>query len=150
MVEDKHYPHEFFAESIRQRHAHTTAMSISPATTQAEIQHTASQSDVVIVVTVNAYLDQQQVDLVHSLLQSGRPIIGIAVYNPYDLLAFPELGAYLVTYEYSEPALTAAVRVLFGEIQPQGHLPVSLSGLYPRGHATFPAVDSKSSSEVQD
>jgi beta-N-acetylhexosaminidase len=139
MVEDRNYPHEFFVESIRQRHAHVTAMSITPHSTQAEyeeIHRTASQSDIIIVVTVNAYLDHQQIELMYSLLQSGQPVIGVAVYNPYDLLAFPELGTYLVTYEYTQPALAAAVRVLFGEIQPRGHLPVSLPGLYPLGHAS--------------
>jgi len=53
------------------------------------------------------------------------------VSDTYDLLAFPELGTYLVTYEWTEPAFAAAARVLFGEIQARGHLPVSLPGLYP-------------------
>ena len=137
MVEDRGYPHEFFVESIRQRHAQLTALSISPHSTPAdyeEIHRAASESDAILMLTVNAYLDRQQVDLMHSLLRSGRPIIGITVYNPYDLLAFPELHTCLVTYEYTQPALAAAVRVLFGEIQPQGRLPVSLPGLYPLGH----------------
>lgn len=64
------------------------------------------------------------------LAQSDRRFIGLAVRNPYDLLAFPQLRTYLVTYEYTRPALAAALRVLFGELQPQGHLPVSLPGIY--------------------
>ena len=64
------------------------------------------------------------------LVQKGRPIIGVAAYNPYDLLAFPALGTYLVTYEYTPPAFAALVRVLFNEIPAQGHLPISIPGLY--------------------
>src|SRR5579885_1597576 len=79
-----------------------------------------------LMVTMNANLDRRQVEVMERLLQSGQPTIGIAVYNPYDLLAFPQLRTYLATYEYTQPALEAAVRVLFGEIQSQGHLPVSL------------------------
>ncbi|MDQ6659756.1 MAG: glycoside hydrolase family 3 protein, partial [Chloroflexota bacterium] len=137
MVEDRHYPSEFFVESIRQRHANTTALPISPSSTFAdyeEIFRSGGISDAnpkaIIMLTVNAYLDPQQVDLMQSLLQTGVPIIGIAVYNPYDLLAFPELKTYMVTYEYTEAALAAAVRVLFGEISPRGCLPVSLPFLY--------------------
>ncbi len=135
-VEDRHYPHEIFVESIRQRHAHTIARSITPALSQddyEELLRVAHASSAIIMVTVNAYLDAQQVDVMRRLLQCERPLVGIAVYNPYDLLAFPELPTYLVTYECTEPALAAAVHVLFGDSEvggPQGRLPVSLPGLY--------------------
>src|SRR6266851_3303569 len=49
--------------------------------------------------------------------RSIQRIIVIAVRNPYDLQAFPQLRTYLATYEYTRPALVAAVRVLFGERQ---------------------------------
>ncbi len=140
-VEDRQYPEEFLVKSIRQRHGHVNAIFISPtcwinphSTTydeREEILRTAEASDVIIMVTLNAHLDRQQAELMRCFIQSGRPIIGIAVGNPYDLLAFPQLRSYLVTYEYTEPALAAAVRVLFGAIQPHGHLPVSLPELYP-------------------
>jgi len=144
-AEDRHYPEEFLVKSIRQRHEHVNAIFIAPtsqinphATTydeREEILRTAGASDVIIMATLNAHLDWKQSELMQSLIRSGRPIIGIAVGNPYDLLAFPQLRSYLVTYEYTEPALAAAVRVLFGEIQPCGRLPVSLPGLYTPGHS---------------
>ena len=37
------------------------------------------------------------------------------------------VGTYLATYENTRPALVTAVRVFFGEIEAQGHLPVTLS-----------------------
>lgn len=133
-VEDKGYPEEFLLESLRQRHANTSAIVLSELTTPAEYEqlyHSAEEADVILMVTVNALLDQQQVKVMHRLLATERPLIGLATYSPYDLLAFPELGTYLVTCEYTQPAIAAATRVLFGEIQPQGKLPVSLPGLYP-------------------
>jgi beta-N-acetylhexosaminidase len=135
-VEDRHYPHEFFVESVQQRHAHTTAMKITPTSTTSTydaIYQAARTSALIIMVTVNAYLDAQQVEVMRGLLPTrptGRPVIGIAVYNPYDLPAFPELPTYLVTYECTKPALASAVQVLFGDIMPKGRLPVSLPGLY--------------------
>ena len=84
-----------------------------------------------MLVTVNALLDPQQVKTMQMLLQTGKQLLGLAVYSPYDLLAFPELGTYLVTYEYTHPAIAAAIRVIFGEAKPSGKLPVSLPGLYP-------------------
>ncbi len=137
-VEDRRYPLEFFVESISHRHARTTSRSITPASTEddyEELLQAARSSAVIFVVTVNAYLDRQQVDLLHRLLQINRAMVGIAVYNPYDLLSFPELPTYLVTYEFTEPALAAAVHVLFGDSGSHGRLPVSLPGLYPLDEA---------------
>ena len=133
-AEDRRYPHEFLARSILRRHDRVSAMFTSSSLAvveREEILRVAGASDLIIMATLNAHLDQQQAELMRDLLQTGRRVIGIAVGNPYDLLVFPQLRSYLVTYEYTRPALAAAVRVLFGEIQPNGHLPVSLPGLYP-------------------
>ena len=133
-AEDRRYPNEFLAQSIRQRHDRVSSMFTSPslaAGEREEILRVAVASDLIIMATLNAHLDRRQAELMRDLLQTGRRVIGIAVGNPYDLLVFPQLRSYLVTYEYTKPALAAAVRVLFGEIQPNGHLPISLPGLYP-------------------
>jgi beta-N-acetylhexosaminidase len=127
MVEDRSYPHDFLIESLRQRHTQVQALPIIlNQENHDDIYQAASAADVIIAVTVNANLDLQQSIVMNKLLQSGRPIIGIAAYNPYDLLAFPELATYLVTYEYTEPAISAAVRVIFGGQAAQGHLPVTI------------------------
>jgi len=129
---DRVYHDAFLLETSRQRHSTTSLLAISAQPTDAErqeIQHAARTARVCIMLTMNANLDRSQVELMQALLQSGHQTIGIAVGNPYDLSAFPQLRTYLVTYEYTRPALAAAVRVLFGEIQPCGRLPVTLPGL---------------------
>jgi beta-N-acetylhexosaminidase len=128
-VEDKGYPEDFLVESLQKRHANTNAVRLTEHTTPAEYEElysAARLADVILMVTVNALLDEQQAKVMRNLLATGCPLIGLAPYSPYDLLAFPELGTYLVTYEYTRTAIAAAVRVLFGEIAPQGKLPVSL------------------------
>ena len=129
MVEDRYYSDEVLADIIEQYHSPVRRLSIAPGPVEdaySKLLQTTSESDIFIVATVNAHLDEQQAEVVRYLVASGRRIIGIAVRNPYDLLAFPQLRTYLVTYEYTRPALAAAVRVIFGERQAQGHLPVSL------------------------
>ncbi len=66
--------------------------------------------------------------------QAGDRLVVVATGDPYDLLGFPEVPAYLATYGSDEPSLEAAARVLLGATKPQGRLPVSLPGLYPMGH----------------
>lgn len=103
--------------------------SLSPAATAyASLEAEAQAADLIIMATINAYLDPSQAELMRTLLASGRRVIGLALGNPYDLLAFPRLGTYLAAYDDSAPALAAVVRVLFGEIAPAGILPVTLPG----------------------
>ena len=132
MVEDRYYADEVLADIIEHYHSPVRMLSIAPGPIEEayrELLQETNESDIFIVATVNAHLDEQQAEFVRYLVSSGRRVIGIAVRNPYDLLAFPQLRTYLVTYEYTRPALAAAVRVIFGERQSQGHLPVSIPSL---------------------
>lgn len=131
-AEDNDYPDGFLAETIRQRHSNVDEFTLPAQPAENDYQkalQAAGASDVTILLTTDAYTNDAQRILTQRLAQSGRPVIDIAVHNPYDLLACPQLRTYLVTYEYTRPALTAAVRVLFGDIEPKGHLPVSLPGI---------------------
>ena len=128
-AEDKGQTPVSLATSIRQRHPNTRDIAFPPEINETEhttILRMAAESSLIIMATLNANMDAQQRELMRQLLQSGRHVIGVAIRNPYDLLAFPELRTYLATYEYTPPALEAVVRVLFGEIEARGRLPVSL------------------------
>jgi beta-N-acetylhexosaminidase len=132
MVEDRYYSDDLLVEILRQYHSAVEIVPVAPGPVEdacEKVLQTTSESDMFIVATVNAHLDERQAELVRRLVASERRIIVMAVRNPYDLQAFPQLRTYLVTYEYTRPALVAAARVLFGEKQAQGHLPVTIPGL---------------------
>jgi beta-N-acetylhexosaminidase len=125
------------AQSMRRRHARVDELTLSWRPTDAEragALRQAADADLVVVMTTNAHRNPDQAELVRALLRTGKRVIGVAAREPYDLLAFPNLATYLATYEDTPPALEVAARALWGEIQPRGRLPVSLPGLYPRGH----------------
>lgn len=131
-AEDRSYSDELLVDILQQHHSHVGHMPVSPDLLQddcAMLLRTTRESDIFVLATVNVDRDLQQAELVRCFLSSRRHIIVIAIHNPYDLQAFPQLGTYLCTYEYSRPALDAAVSVMFGEIQAQGKLPVSIPGL---------------------
>jgi len=127
MVEDRYYSDETLAAAIRRYHP---LVGILPVETEADdykqLLQTTSESAVFIIATVNAHLDVGQAALVRSLVASKRRTIVIAVRNPYDLAAFPQARTVLATYEYTQPALVAATRVIFGKSEAQGHLPVHI------------------------
>lgn len=57
----------------------------------------------------------------------------IAMGNPYLAMSFPAVQTYICTYSNAPTSDRSAVKVLFGEMQTKGRLPVSLPGIAQRG-----------------
>jgi beta-N-acetylhexosaminidase len=126
------YPHEVLVETIQKRHPNTRGILLdlqSAESYREQLDELLATADLVIAATINAHLDQRQANLMKHILGSGKPTVGLATCDPYDLSVFPELGTYLATYEYTVPALVAAVEVLFGEAVAGGRLPVTIPGI---------------------
>lgn len=79
-------------------------------------------------------LDQKHIQVIQQAAEGSTPVIVISFGSPYFLRHFPEVDVYLCAYKWEDPAQKAAAKALFGEIDIKGKLPVSLPGLYPRGH----------------
>ncbi|ANS74956.1 glycoside hydrolase [Paenibacillus yonginensis] len=107
--------------------------------TDAEVEDVLRQAEaysqiVVVTYTSEGALPEGQVQLVKGLMaKKQNQITVVSVRNPYDLLVFPEVQAYLCAYENRPHALDAVAAVLTGRKQPFGRLPVTLKGLYPIG-----------------
>lgn len=94
----------------------------------AEAVHKAKQADVVIFGTMNAHLFDKQAEMVNKVCETGKPVIAIALRNPYDLMVIPKVNALIANYEFTLPSLTAATDVLFGVTKATGKLPVTIPG----------------------
>lgn len=68
-----------------------------------------------------------------TLIAEKKPLMAISFGNPYLLMNFPALRTYLVAYGDMPSLQQAAARILLGEIDVTGRLPITLPGLYPRG-----------------
>ncbi len=62
------------------------------------------------------------------------PTIVVALGSPYAITEFPQVSTVLASYGSSEPLQRAVARALLGEVPVRGRLPVSVPGLYARGH----------------
>jgi beta-N-acetylhexosaminidase len=73
-------------------------------------------------------------------MKANDHVVSVAVRDPYDVNQFPDVPANVATYSYTGAALDSLVRVLFGELDPTGRLPVTIPKkkgnkvLYPYGH----------------
>ncbi|MDC3414044.1 glycoside hydrolase family 3 protein [Aquibacillus sp. 3ASR75-11] len=105
--------------------------------TDAQINAAVEQSqgaDKIIVTTYSANTNNSQQKLVNALLDTGKPVIVSAIRNPYDLMVFPEVDSYLATYGYQDVSIEALSRVVTGEVNPSGKLPVTIPNLYDFGY----------------
>jgi beta-N-acetylhexosaminidase len=126
------YVEHSLAEHVRGYHSATVALDVSanPAPDEiAEVLARLTQTDLVLIATVNACAQPGQAALVEAILRSGSPTIVAALRLPYDLMAFPTVGTYLCTYSALTPSMKALAAVLFSAANAPGRLPVSIPGL---------------------
>jgi beta-N-acetylhexosaminidase len=106
----------------------------------AEAVAAARASELVVVSTFNAWTPgASQVELVDQLLATGKPVVVAAVGTPYDVAYLPGAATFIAGLSYQPPSLEATVEAMFGEIDPRGKLPVTVTApgsprvLYPFG-----------------
>ncbi|MFD7434276.1 glycoside hydrolase family 3 protein [Streptomyces sp. NPDC059861] len=101
----------------------------------------AQDVDAVVVGTYNVTATSSQRTLVERLLATGKPVVAVAVRNPYDVAHLPGVRGYLASYSWTDVEVRAAARVIAGKVRPRGKLPVPVQRaddpgrvLYPVGH----------------
>lgn len=138
------------AAGLARSGAVTTVLSTGSSPTDSVVAAavTAAQGQEVIVVTTYKAWNTAVVDpragqqrLVTALRATGKPVVVVAVGDAYDIAYLADAPTYFTTYSSSPVALTAAARVITGEVAPTGTLPVDIpvAGdpsrvLYPFGH----------------
>jgi beta-N-acetylhexosaminidase len=82
--------------------------------------------------------------LVTRLLDSKKPLVLIAMGNPYLMRNYPEVSAYMTTYSTVPPSEIAALKALLGEIPINGKLPVTIPNFAKLGDGiSSPALQKK-------
>ena len=85
-------------------------------------------------VTNTVGLNDATGNLMQQLLDAaGQKTAVIAMGNPYLVSNFPSVQTYICTYSNAPTSERSAVKLLFGEMQLKGKLPVSLPGIADRG-----------------
>ena len=84
------------------------------------------QAEVLVVGTRRLSRDPAQVEAVRRLA-AARPVVLVALREPYDLSLVPEARTRIAAYGDEEPLVEAALDVITGRLKPSGRLPVTVS-----------------------
>ncbi|MYR31978.1 glycosyl hydrolase [Nocardiopsis alba] len=104
----------------------TGADRIAPALADAGMNVVESGEAVLVVGTSGARSSEEQRSLVASGRAQGTPVVVVSQDGPYDLEAFPDVEGYLALYSAVEVSRVAAARVISGQVEPTGTLPVDI------------------------
>ncbi|KAI8884240.1 glycoside hydrolase family 3 protein [Backusella circina FSU 941] len=123
-IDSESEPFNSMYEALKFRHSNTEYVIFNEHTE--DLTNKIEAADYVIIGTANGNLHPFQATMVKLGAKHAKKLAVIAVINPYDLMDFPELSTFIVTYEYTPPAHEAAIAAVFGEIQPLSRLPITI------------------------
>jgi beta-N-acetylhexosaminidase len=100
----------------------------------------AQQNDIVVDSTFNAWIPGSpgQINLFNALLATGKPVIVAAVGTPYDIAYLPSASTFITSVDYQPVSLKALVQAMFGQLNPTGKLPVTITPPPPSKTVLYP------------
>ena len=132
---------EVFLKACREYLPRARQLRLSRAPSRAQLarqlrrlQQLGADADKIVVAVSNHY----HAWLVQRLYKTlSRPLVVVSFASPYMLRYFPTVAGYLCTYSYQPSSQRAAAAALAGRLTITGHLPVTISSRYRRGHGIF-------------
>lgn len=67
-----------------------------------------------------------QMVMTRQLIETGIPVVAVGARNPYDVMSYTDVDAYLVQYGFKPASFEATANTIFGKNNPTGKLPVTL------------------------
>jgi beta-N-acetylhexosaminidase len=129
-----------FSQEVRRRQPRATVVSLDSTMPLPQIDDAVGRLNgcpsfvVAAFATVTAASGSVGLggELPHAIQQisgTGKPVVLVALGNPYLLRTFPNVTAYLATFTTVPPSEVSAVKALWGEIPIRGRMPVSIPEL---------------------
>ncbi|SFG15411.1 beta-N-acetylhexosaminidase [Halobacillus alkaliphilus] len=123
---------EELAEQVKKHHENTTLIKSSSGAFTDEQKELVENADQVIVGTYTYNVstraaEHPQMQLMHEVMNTrDGDVIGVGIRNPYDIMAYPEVDAFIAQYGFRAASFEATAETIFGENDPSGELPVAI------------------------
>jgi beta-N-acetylhexosaminidase len=119
------------AAEVKKHHSNVTVINTTALLSAADLA-TVKTAKYVVLGTSTSNVAQRATStnlmkLANQLIEeTDVPIIGVGIRNPYDIMAYPNVNAYLVQYGFRPASFEAAANTIFGKNNPTGKLPVTI------------------------
>ncbi|PAE36896.1 glycoside hydrolase family 3 protein [Bacillus sp. 7884-1] len=119
------------AAEVKKHHSNVTVINTTALLSVADLA-TVKTAKYVVLGTSTSNVAQRATStnlmkLANQLIEeTDVPIIGVGIRNPYDIMAYPNVNAYLVQYGFRPASFEAAANTIFGKNNPTGKLPVTI------------------------
>lgn len=135
---------DLLAGEVQKHHENVTVLTTETLLTESQLTQ-AKAADYIILGTNTSTVSGRApsnnlMKLANQLIeQTDAPVIGVGIRNPYDIMSYPKVDAYLVQYGFRPASYEASVNTIFGLNNPTGKLPVTIYDqdgdvLYKFGH----------------
>jgi beta-N-acetylhexosaminidase len=117
------------ATALRRYHPHVDELVIDQRPDDqaiAAVVARAASADSIVIGTIDAHRQREQLALVEALASTGVPTAAAALRTPWDVAGYPAGVVALATYSILAPSLDALAAVLAGQAAPLGRLPVRM------------------------
>ncbi|WKA51632.1 glycoside hydrolase family 3 N-terminal domain-containing protein [Planococcus liqunii] len=137
------YSDELYA-GLKARHGNTIWIQKDNLLTEQELAQVQAAKAVVVGTRTSTVSQRSpnsgQMKMANQIIAStDAPVIAVGIQNPYDIMAYPEVDAYLTQYSFRTASYEAMASTILGQLSPTGKLPVTIPDLaggtlYEYGH----------------
>lgn len=119
------------AAEVEKHHANVTYINTSKTLSAAQLAQ-VEEAKYIIVGTYTSSVggrapSADQMLMTNQLItETNAPVIAVGVRNPYDVMSYKNVDAYLTQYGFRPASFEAAANTIFGKNNPTGKLPVTI------------------------
>ncbi|MBT2759054.1 glycoside hydrolase family 3 C-terminal domain-containing protein [Mesobacillus foraminis] len=119
------------ASQVANHHDNVMVINATRPLTEAELSKIKQANYIILGTSTSSVAgrsaNSDQMKLANQLIdKTNAPVIAVGIRNPYDIMAYPSVDAYLVQYGFRPSSFKAMADTIFGENQPSGKLPVTI------------------------
>jgi beta-N-acetylhexosaminidase len=137
-----------FYDMLDKKYRNTLRLQMTPKSNELNFKFALQAAEKAAIVVVSCYadvrafegkfgLDVDQAKFLKRLIDAtktkGVPLVLMSFGTPYLIMEFPDAPVYLCTYGGVRVSETAALKVITGEIDPKGKLPITIPKLFKLG-----------------
>nr|WP_246055146.1 glycoside hydrolase family 3 protein [Pseudalkalibacillus caeni] len=122
-------------DAVKAHHVNTTVIDSDDYNLTDDQLQLIKDADKVIIGTYSYSVwtrspEHPQMQMVNKIIEAtDAPVIGVGIRNPYDIMAYPNVDAYIAQYGFRTASFEATAATIFGENAPTGKLPVTIPNL---------------------